>query len=152
MIVLAALGQLVAMVAGLALGGFVLDRILGAAVAWAAGWKARAETMRSDLARAQSNAEHFRARWEAAAKDRDRNALEVTVMTQAFSRAASALSDARAAKAVLRRRLRGVLWQARAWKAEAVALGWSDGLTRSARRMSKDNGARRWARIGKVKR
>lgn len=49
----------------------------------------------------------------------------------------------------LRRRLRGVLRQARAWKAEAVARGWVRDGDRMAREWTKDNGARRWARVGK---
>lgn len=41
-----------------------------------------------------------------------------------WKRTASQNIDLRESKAALRRRLRGVLWQARAWKAEAVARGW----------------------------
>lgn len=42
-----------------------------------------------------------------------------------WRRAISENADLRAANRTLWRRLRGVLWQARAWKAEAVARGWT---------------------------
>lgn len=49
-----------------------------------------------------------------------------------WQRATAENSDLRDAKAALRRRLRGVLRQARAWKSEAVSRGWTPAEDRAA--------------------
>lgn len=120
MTVWASIGQVAVFFATL-YGFAVLAARLGTALGtWLSVMEKHAAAKRSEAAHAASNEAEYRRRWQTAeARGDDLHAKLADAL------GASADADAlRESKAALRRRLRGVLWQARAWKAEAVARGW----------------------------
>lgn len=121
----ATIGQFVVFSATLAAAVYAVAKLTDAACHWAAGWKARAEVKRSDLAHAQSNVDHFRACWESVSKERYQLSAERAEYARSCQRMTLELEDAAEELAAKQRRLRGVLRQARAWRGVAIGRGYS---------------------------